>query len=267
MSKLPAFGTISCGIQSRFSHRVPVQRTGPVGLQVNSIVQKTAVFCSCHLLTGSQRTMKNSVILSIMVVAGISSCGQGNTLAADTIDKENTQHQKPSISYNEKYIDTKYEHLDSTDRKLVVQNSLPKSGIHYTDPSGKKYTYAVFWTRVTNETDNHHELTIDFPAKLSELPSAPGVYYRLLLPPDTMTIDRESLYDYGLTGLKSFLDKSLSKPSTLKRIINPKESSTFYVVTLSNKGVDGPLRTGIVFKGKNIFYRVNKIDVYCGNIN
>lgn len=210
--------------------------------------------------------MKNSVILSIMVTAGLSSCGHSNESASDTIDKENTQHQKPPISYNEKYIDTKYEHIDSTGGKIIVQNSLPKSGIHYTDPSGNKYAYAVFWTHIINETDHPCEITINFPAELSELPSAPGVYYRLFLPPDTMTIDKESLYDYGLTGLKSFLDNSLSKPSTLKRTIRPKESSTFYVVTLSNKGVGGPLRTGITFKDQNIFYRINKTDIYCGNI-
>jgi hypothetical protein len=47
-----------------------------------------------------------------------------------------------------------------------------------------------------------------------------------------MTIDKEPLYDYGLTGLKSFLDNGLSKPSSLKRTISPKESSAFYVVAL-----------------------------------
>ena len=55
---------------------------------------------------------------------------------------------------------------------------------------------------------------------------------KILLPSDTMTLDKEPLFDYGLTDLKSFLDNSIHKPSSLKRTINPKESSGFYVVIL-----------------------------------
>jgi len=179
---------------------------------------------------------------------------------------KNVQSQKPLTNHNEKYIDTKYEYIDSTGRSLIIQNSFPKSGTQYTDPTGKRYVYAVFWTRIVNETDNPCELTIDFPAESSELASAPGVYYRLFFPPDAMTIDKEALYDYGL-GLKSFLDTGLSKPSSLKRTISPKESSAFYVVTLSNKGVDGTLRTGFTLKDQNVFYRINKTEIHCGKIN
>jgi hypothetical protein len=68
-----------------------------------------------------------------------------------------------------------------------------KSGTQYTDPTGKKYVYAVFFTRIINETDNPCELTVDFPVESSELPFAPGVYYRLLFPPDTMTIDKRPI--------------------------------------------------------------------------
>ena len=208
-----------------------------------------------------------------MVATGLFSCGQSSKSAPDTVDIETlestktVQSQKPLTNHNEKYIDTKYEYTDSTGRSLIIQNSFPKSGIHYTDPTGKGYIYAVFWTRIVNETDNPCELTIDFPAESSELPSAPGVYYRLFFPPDTMTIDKEPLYDYGLTGLKSFLDNGLSKPSSLKRTISPKESSAFYVVTLSNKGVGSPLRTGLTFKDQNVFYRINKTEIHCGKIN
>ena len=101
----------------------------------------------------------------------------------------------------------------------------------------------------------------------SELPSARGVLYRLFFPPDTKTNEKEPLNDYGLTGLKSFLDNSLSKSSSLKRTINPKESSAFYVITLSNKGVDGTIRTGFTFKDQHVFYRINKTEINCGKIN
>ena len=195
-----------------------------------------------------------------MATTGFFSCGQGGN------STENIQRQKPLTNYNEEYVDSKYEYTDSTGSSLIIQNSFPKSGTHYTDPTGKKYVYAVFFTRIINETGNACELTIDFPAESSELPFAPGVYYRLFFPPDTMTIDKGPLYDYGL-GLKSFLDNALSKPSSLKRTISPKESSAFYVVILSNKGVNGTLRTGFSLKEQDLFYRINKTEIHCGQIN
>ena len=195
-----------------------------------------------------------------MVTTGFFSCGQGGNTT------ENIQKQKPLTNYNEEYVDTKYEYTDSAGSSLIIQNSFPKSGTHYTDPTGKKYVYAVFFTRIINETGNPCELTIDFPAEPSELPFAPGVYYRLLFPPDTMTIDKGPLYDYGL-GIKSFLDNALSKPSSLKRTIKPNESSAFYVITLSNKGVNGTLRTGFSLKEQDLFYRINKTEIHCGSIN
>ena len=63
---------------------------------------------------------------------------------------------------------------------------------------------------------------------------------KLLLPSDTMTIDKEPLNDYGT--IKSFLDNNRYKSSSLKRTIPPKGSSTFYVVTLSNRGIGGIYR-------------------------
>ena len=132
-----------------------------------------------------------------------------------------------------KNIHTKYEYTDYIGKRLIIQNSFPRGGSLYTDPNGEEYGYAVFWTRIINETDNPLELKIDFPVDSYEVPSSPGKYFKILVPPDTMTIDKEPLYDYGLTGLKSFLDNSIHKPSSLKRTINPKESSGFYVVKLS----------------------------------
>ena len=207
-----------------------------------------------------------------MATTGLFSCSQGRKSTSDTVDKEtlnsteNAQRQKPVTNYNEEYVDTKFEYTDPTGRSLIIQNSFPKSGGRYTDPTGKGYIYAVFWTRIVNETDNPCELTIDFPVESSELPFAPGVYYRLFFPPDTMTIEKGPLYDYVL-DLRSSLDNNLSKLSSLKRTIGPKELSAFYVVILSNKGVDGTLRTGFSLKEQDLFYRINKTEINCGKIN
>jgi hypothetical protein len=44
-------------------------------------------------------------------------------------------------------IDTKYEYSESNGARLLIQKGFPRSKINYTDPIGKKYIYAVFWTQ------------------------------------------------------------------------------------------------------------------------
>ena len=112
-------------------------------------------------------------------------------------------------------------------------------------------------------------MTIDFPLDSFEIPSSSGNYMKLLLSSDTMTIDKQPLYDYGLT-IKSFLDNNRHKSSSLKRTIHPKGSSAFYVVTLSNRGVggvSGTIRTGLSLKEHTLFYRINDKEIHCGKIN
>jgi hypothetical protein len=165
-------------------------------------------------------------------------------------------------------------------KRLIIQNSLSR-GIKYTDPNGKKENKVLFWTRITNETENPLELNIDFPVEY-EVPSLPGRYFKILLPSDTMTLDKEPLPDYGITDLKSFLDNSIHKSSSLKRTINPKESGGFYVAILFDTGVVGPFRTGLSIKGQNLFYNVTRYagkrgvslvelvdekEINCGSIN
>jgi hypothetical protein len=174
------------------------------------------------------------------------------------------------------WIDTKYECTDSNGASLIIQNSFPRGGVKYTDPNGEVYVYALFWTRIINETFDPLELTIDFPLDSFEIPSLSGNYMKLLLPSDTMTIDKEPLSDYGLT-IKSFFDNNLYKSSSLKRTINPKGSSAFYVVTLrlSNRGaggisftgMSGAIRTGLNIKEQNLFYSINGKEIPCGEIN
>ena len=212
--------------------------------------------------------MKKIIIVFIIAITGLFSCGQGSKSTPDTVDiktldsAKNVQEQK---SY-EKYIYTKYVYTDSTGARLIIQNSFPKSGINYTDPNGKKYVYAVFWTQIINETDDPLELTIDFPLDSFEIPSSSGNYMKLLLPFDTFTIDKEPLYDYGIS-IKSFLDNNRNKSSSFKRTIHPKDSSAFYVVTLSDHGVNGTLRTELSLKEQNLFYRINDKEIHCGKIN
>ena len=208
--------------------------------------------------------MKKAVIL-IFAITSLFSCKQASKSTPETVDIETVNSIR------------KYEYADSMGKRLIIQNSLPR-GVKYIDPNGKKDGKVLFWTRITNETDKPLELKMDFPVEY-EVPSLPGRYFKILLPSDTMTLDKEPLQDYGITDLKSFLDNSVHKSSSLKRTINPKESSGFYVVILFDKGVFGPFRTGLSIKGQNLFYRVTRYagkqggslidekEINCGSIN
>ncbi len=208
------------------------------------------------------------------------SCGQHQTNSPKDNSKSKSKDMVTSPGSNDLNIHTKYEYTDSTGKRLIIQNSFPKGG-PYTDPNGKEYFKTIFWTRISNETDNPLELKIDFPVDSYEVPGLPGKYYKVLVPSDTMTIDKVTLNDYGLTGLKSFLDNSIHKPSSLKRVINPKDSSGFYVIILFDNGVGGPFRAGLSIKGQNLVYRISRYDstpahnslmdweedIHCGSIN
>jgi hypothetical protein len=206
------------------------------------------------------------------------SCGQSQTNSPKDNIRSETKDTITSPGSNDPDIHTKYEYTDSIGKRLAIQNGFPRGGIKYTDSNGEVYVYAVFWTRIINETDNPQELKIDFPLNTYEAPSLPGKYFKILVPPDTMTLDKEPLFNHGLTDLESFLDKSIHKSSSLKRTINPKESSGFFVVMLCLiEGAHGTMRTGLSLKGQNLFYRI-KVDgsksnskssdkeIHCGSI-
>jgi len=215
--------------------------------------------------------MKKNIILLILATFGLFSCNQNSKSPPEKIE----QTQKT----NDKDIYTKHKYIDSKGGSLTIQNSLPKGGMKYTDVNGEVYNYAVFWTRIINETDNSLELKINFPLDSYEVPSLPDKYYKILVPMDTMTLNKAPLFLYGLTDLESFLDNNIHKQSSLKRTIKPKESSGFYVVMLClSKGAHGTLRTELNIKEENLFYRVkvdgsnsnnksNDKEIRCGSIN
>ena len=130
-------------------------------------------------------------------------------------------------------------------------------------PIIQRLVYCFF--RVINETTTPFELTINFPAHLFAIPAAPDLYLKLFLPPDTMTHEKESVYDFGATGLKSFLDTGLNKPTTFQRTINLNEECLFYIGALPGAGC----RAAFVLKGQDLFYRINIVPdllIPCGQI-
>ncbi|MES2328800.1 MAG: hypothetical protein V4539_04305 [Bacteroidota bacterium] len=182
---------------------------------------------------------------------------------ADTSYAYNSKRQKKLTHYSYESIDTEVKYSGSKGKGIIIQNSLPR-GNRYIDPAGRISAYGIFWTRVINETTTPFELTINFPADSFAIPADPGHYLRVFLPPGSMTLE-ESSYNYGVTDLESFLDTGLNKPTTLKRIINPKEECLFYTGALPGAGY----RAGFVLKGQDLFYRINIIPdllIPCGQI-
>ena len=216
--------------------------------------------------------MIKKTILLILAITGLFSCKQDHKSTSDngaakTLDSIKSIENKKQVVLN-KAIYTKYEYSDPKGGSLIIENSLPKGGMKYTDPKGKVYVYVVFWTQVSNQTANPLELKMDFPVDSYEVPALPGQYFKILLPPNEMTYEKIPLFNYGLKDLNSFLDKSSDKSSSLKRTINPKQSSSFYVVLLCvTEGAHGTLRTGLSLKGQNLFYTINDKEIPCGSIN
>lgn len=181
---------------------------------------------------------------------------------------ENGKSKIALINFKDKEVYSKYKYNDADGENLIIQNGFPKGGMKYTDINGEQYNYAIFWTQIINETDKPIELKIDFPVNSYEIPSLPGNYFKILVPSDTITIEKFRLTNYGLTDLKTFLDQSLHKQSSLNRAINPKESSAFYVVMLCLvNGAHGTLRTGFSIKGQNLYYKINDKEISCGSIS
>jgi hypothetical protein len=160
---------------------------------------------------------------------------------------------------------TQFKYDDSLNKGITIQNSYPKGGLKYTAPNGKEYVYVVLWTSITNERDSDLEFSIDFPLKSITPPSSPNVNFNLYVPIAEMTFENEPLFNYGL-DLKSFLDQNIEKPSGLVKTINPNESYLFYVIVLSNQGVDGAMRAGFELQKQKLIYKINNHEIESGQI-
>jgi hypothetical protein len=153
------------------------------------------------------------------------------------------------------WVDTEVKYTDSAGKVVMVYNSLPKGGGGYTDSTGEKYSYVIFWTHVFNESTTPLELAIKFPADPFTIFSSPDSHIRIFLPPDTMTLEKVPLGDYGLTNLQSFLDAGFKTPSMLQRTINPKEDYYFYIPVLIHQA-RGTARAALVLKGQDLFFKI-----------
>lgn len=142
---------------------------------------------------------------------------------------------------------------DTTIQGVRIENGLPKGNGH-TDSNGNRIGFALFWTRVTNETTTPLELKINFSADSFAIPPTPDSYLKLFLVPDSIYYS-----EYESKSLNSFLDTELNKPTVLQKSINPKEEYLFYIGIASTGSSGGMVRTGLVLKDQELFYKVSII--------
>ena len=219
----------------------------------------------------------DSFVVNQSLVLRINICGENRHLRQARnryVQAENKQNMKLLIAFTlfvssfeimGQNFHTEFKYDDSLNKGISIQNSYPKGGQKYTAPNGKEYIYLVFWSCIKNETDYDLALSIEFPIKPFTVPSSPEVNFNLYLPIEEMSPNKEPLFNYGL-DLKLFLDKNIEKSAELIKTIKPNESYSFYVVALSNKGVDGVVRAGFALKKEKLNYKINNHEINCGRI-
>jgi len=220
--------------------------------------------------------MRNKLILLTLITTGFYFCCETSKSSIATVK---TESEKLDTTKAKKYkmlgLDSEFRYTNSTGDQVIIQNSLPKAGAEmdgvrgYYDFSGTHYGCGFFVTRVINETTAPLDLLINFSGELSSILQPPAAYYKLFIPPDTMTMEKLSLFNFGITELKSFLDTTFNKPTSFYRTVNPHEESLFLVGFLSHYvpqlndpifGVPtqgGPIRAGVTSKEQELFYIVS----------
>jgi hypothetical protein len=143
---------------------------------------------------------------------------------------------------------------------IIIQNSFPR-GDGYRDSNGKVYGVAIFWTRIVNRSKQPIALSIDFKADSLVNRAMGNLRSRLFLPPDTMTLDKNQLYGYGIADLRSVLDNGIDAPTSLRRTILPDQEYMFRVGMVSDPTTisaserrDYVLRSGLVLKKEDLVY-------------
>lgn len=139
--------------------------------------------------------LKTQIHLLLLASIAVFSCGRSQDPAGPMAPETGGAAERPvTLMAREKatpekgqYTNTKWVYEDADGRKLSIENSLPRGGLSYTAPNGEEFVYAVFWNRISNDTDSSYEIELDFYEEKYELVSSPGRIFTIHMPPDTMT--------------------------------------------------------------------------------
>jgi hypothetical protein len=151
------------------------------------------------------------------------------------------------------WIDTEVKYSFANQKDVIFTHSLPKGGGQY-NLKGIKYNHVVFWTRINNQTSTPIKLQVTFP-DITYLQS-PDAHIKILLPKDTMSREKEQLFNYGLTGFEFLLNDNTRQVKTLIKTIDPKKDYYFYIPVFMHE-INGSARASIVLKGEKLFYKIS----------
>ena len=152
------------------------------------------------------------------------------------------------------WVDSEVKHTDSKGNSVMMTNSLPKGGgVVY--QNGKKYGYVVFWTRMSNQSATTIELKVKFPEVTFF--KSPDSYIKIVLPKETMKIEKEQLFDYGLTNFQSLLNDESNQLGILQKKIGPKEDYLFYVTVFIHIEGGGSARAKFELNDKELLYKIS----------
>jgi hypothetical protein len=152
------------------------------------------------------------------------------------------------------WVDSEVKHKDSKGNSVMMTNSLPKGGgVVY--QNGKKYGYVVFWTRMSNQSATTIELKVKFPEVTFF--KSPDSYIKIVLPKEIMKIEKEQLFDYGLTNFQSLLNDESNQLGILQKKIGPKEDYLFYVTVFIHIEGGGSARAKFELNDKELLYKIS----------
>ena len=152
------------------------------------------------------------------------------------------------------WVDSEVKLTDSKGNSAMVTSSLPKGGgIVY--QNGKKYGYVNFWTRMSNQSATPIELKVKFPEVTFF--KSPDSYIKIVLPKETMKIEKEQLFDYGLTNFQSLLNDETNQLGILQKKIGSKEDYLFYVTVFIHIEGGGSARAKFELNDKELLYKIS----------
>ena len=152
------------------------------------------------------------------------------------------------------WVDSEVKHTDPNGNSVMMTNSLPKGGgVVYQNE--KKYGYVNFWTRMSNQSATPIELKVKFPEVTFF--KSPDSYIKIVLPKESMNIEKEQLFDYGLTNLQSILNDESNQLGILQKKIGPKEDYLFYVTVFIHIEGSGSARAKFELNDKELFYKIS----------
>lgn len=165
------------------------------------------------------------------------------------------------------WVDSDLKYTDSKGNWVKFINSFPRGGgVVY--KKGKKYSYVVFWSRFYNRSAVPLELKVKFPEVVYFKSSESSI--QIVIPKETMSMDKVQLLDFGLTNMQSLLNDTSNQINILRKKIKPNEDCIFYTVVFIHKVDWGPVRAKFVLKDRELFYKISMgpdtTMIHCGDL-